>query len=73
MHQNRSQVSTWANDTSQETAGSESRKTKSKNKAASDDYLNFDSDESENEDEDYTEGDVEDEGWTTPFVFAHLN
>lgn len=73
VHLNRSQALTWANDTAQETAGSESRQTKRKNKPASDDYLNFDSDESENEDEDYPEGDVDDEGWTTLFVFAHLN
>ncbi|XP_037536377.1 probable RNA-binding protein 19 [Nematolebias whitei] len=71
VHQNRSQVSTWANDMAQETAVSESRKTKSKNKPASDDYLNFDSDESENED--YTEGDVEDEAASQEAVKSSLS
>uniref|UniRef100_A0A4W6GAC2 Probable RNA-binding protein 19 n=1 Tax=Lates calcarifer TaxID=8187 RepID=A0A4W6GAC2_LATCA len=53
VHQNRSQVPTWANDTVQQTADSDSGQTKTqgKKKPASDDYLNFDSDQSEDEDE----------------------
>ncbi|KAF3695836.1 putative RNA-binding protein 19 RNA-binding motif protein 19 [Channa argus] len=55
VHQNRSQVPTWANDTLQQTADPDSGLTesqsKTKRKPASDDYLNFDSDESEDEDE----------------------
>ncbi|KAK2837318.1 hypothetical protein Q5P01_014530 [Channa striata] len=55
VHQNRSQVPTWANDTVQQTVDPDTGITKSqskkKRKPASDDYLNFDSDESEDEDE----------------------
>lgn len=53
VHQNRSQAPTWANDMAQETAAPGSRQAKNK-KPSSDDYLNFDSDESEDggEDED---------------------
>ena len=59
VHQNRSQAPTWANDTVQQTAGPDSGRTKAqgKKKPASDDYLNFDSDQSEDEDkeEEYDE------------------
>uniref|UniRef100_A0A3Q3QR76 Probable RNA-binding protein 19 n=1 Tax=Monopterus albus TaxID=43700 RepID=A0A3Q3QR76_MONAL len=53
IHQNRSQVPTWANDTLQQTTDPESglTKTQGKKKPVSDDYLNFDSDQSEDEDE----------------------
>lgn len=62
VHQNRSQAPTWANDTVQQTPDPDGGRTKTqgKKKPASDDYLNFDSDQSEDEDE---EGDDEDEGW----------
>uniref|UniRef100_A0AAQ5YYA5 Probable RNA-binding protein 19 n=1 Tax=Amphiprion ocellaris TaxID=80972 RepID=A0AAQ5YYA5_AMPOC len=48
VHQNRSQAQTWANDTDPDSGRA---KTQSKKKPASDDYLNFDSDQSEEEDE----------------------
>uniref|UniRef100_A0A671Y9A3 Probable RNA-binding protein 19 n=1 Tax=Sparus aurata TaxID=8175 RepID=A0A671Y9A3_SPAAU len=53
VHQNRSQAPTWANDTMQQAPDSEGGQTKTqgKKKPASDDYLNFDSDQSEEEDE----------------------
>nr|XP_015828071.2 probable RNA-binding protein 19 isoform X2 [Nothobranchius furzeri] len=52
VHQNRMQAPTWANDTvAQDTADPDSRRTKSKKKPATDDYLNFDSDQSGNEEE----------------------
>uniref|UniRef100_A0A3Q3AUA4 Probable RNA-binding protein 19 n=1 Tax=Kryptolebias marmoratus TaxID=37003 RepID=A0A3Q3AUA4_KRYMA len=60
VHQNRSQAPTWANDTAPETDGPEGRQAKSKKKPASDDYLNFDSDESESEEEECDE-DAEDD------------
>lgn len=49
MHQKRTQVPTWANDTAETTSvGVEKKKEEKKQKAAvRDDYLNFDSDESE--------------------------
>ncbi|KAM9392110.1 putative RNA-binding protein 19 isoform 2-T2 [Pholidichthys leucotaenia] len=54
VHQNRSKAPIWANDTAQETAEPESRATKAQRKKtpASDDYLNFDSEESEDEEQD---------------------
>uniref|UniRef100_A0A667YQD4 Probable RNA-binding protein 19 n=1 Tax=Myripristis murdjan TaxID=586833 RepID=A0A667YQD4_9TELE len=58
VHQNRSQVPTWANDAVQQSAVQDGGKTQVKKKVASDDYLNFDSDESEDEEEE----DGEDEG-----------
>lgn len=62
VHQNRSQAPTWANDTVQQTAPDVGlAKAQGKKKPASDDYLNFDSDQSE--DEDREEEDDEDEGW----------
>ncbi|KAM4616129.1 putative RNA-binding protein 19 [Polymixia lowei] len=56
VHQNRSQVPTWANDAMPQSAVPETvkGKTQAKKKPASDDYLNFDSDhsdQSEQEDE----------------------
>ncbi|XP_056274679.1 probable RNA-binding protein 19 [Pseudoliparis swirei] len=53
VHQNRSQVQTWANDTVQQTADPDAGRAKAqgKKKPALDDYLNFDSEEGE-EDED---------------------
>jgi len=62
VHQNRSQAPTWANDTSQETADPECGQAKSKKTPATDDYLNFDSEQSEDEEEEFDED--EDEGWS---------
>uniref|UniRef100_A0A672FET2 Probable RNA-binding protein 19 n=1 Tax=Salarias fasciatus TaxID=181472 RepID=A0A672FET2_SALFA len=57
VHQSRSQAPTWANDTVQQTTYvDEKQTTQSKKKPASDDYLNFDSEESENEEEDEEDG-----------------
>lgn len=52
VHQNRGQAPTWANDTMQ-TLGPDSGQTKNRGqkKLASDDYLNFDSDDSDEVDE----------------------
>ncbi|XP_029019699.1 probable RNA-binding protein 19 [Betta splendens] len=62
LHQNRNKVQTWANDTVQQATSSDSGQTKSKSKKpASDDYLNFDSDESEDEIEDQEEEGEEDD------------
>lgn len=60
VHQNRSQAPTWTNDTVQQSAGPNDGQAKApgKKKPASDDYLNFDSEQSEDEDEE-----DEDEGW----------
>lgn len=66
VHQNRSQAPTWANDTAQQPTDLNTNKKKTTTdakikKTASDDYLNFDSDESEDEREEeekeYDEGD----------------
>lgn len=53
VHQNRSQVPTWANDSMQQSPVPDTGKGKTlvKKKPASDDYLNFDSDQSEDEEE----------------------
>uniref|UniRef100_G3P4J4 Probable RNA-binding protein 19 n=1 Tax=Gasterosteus aculeatus aculeatus TaxID=481459 RepID=G3P4J4_GASAC len=53
VHQNRSQAPTWTNDTVQQSAGPNDGQAKApgKKKPASDDYLNFDSEQSEDEDE----------------------
>ncbi|XP_056131196.1 probable RNA-binding protein 19 [Lampris incognitus] len=52
VHQNRSQVPIWANDAMQlAVPGTGEEKTQTKKKPASDDYLNFDSDQSEDEDD----------------------
>ncbi|XP_028314134.1 putative RNA-binding protein 19 isoform X2 [Gouania willdenowi] len=63
VHQNRSQVQTWANDSVQDSTDPHVKgtKTPSKNNSASDDYLNFDSDKSEAEDMDEGEPDDEQE------------
>ncbi|KAK5871415.1 hypothetical protein PBY51_004299 [Eleginops maclovinus] len=63
VHQNRSQAPTWSNDTMQQKTDPEAAvvKTPSKKKVASDDYLNFDSDESEAEEEEGEDEDGEDE------------
>lgn len=50
VHQKRSQVATWANDTLAE------KPKKGNSKAAADDYLNFDSDESEELSEEEKDG-----------------
>lgn len=63
VHKNRTQVPTWANDTV-EAGAVEKRKVtekKKEKKSASDDYLNFDSDESEDSSEDEEQGASEDE------------
>ncbi|XP_060775388.1 probable RNA-binding protein 19 [Neoarius graeffei] len=63
VHKNRTQVPTWANDTV-EAGAVEKRKVtekKKEKKPASDDYLNFDSDESEDSSEDEEQGTSEDE------------
>lgn len=69
MHQKRTQVPTWANDTAEVTSvGVEKKKKEEKKKkqqkaAVSDDYLNFDSDESEGfSDAEDDEGADEEEG-----------
>ncbi|XP_078106757.1 putative RNA-binding protein 19 [Sander vitreus] len=53
VHQNRSQAPTWANDTVQQTTDPDSGQAKAQGKKnlASDDYLNFDSDQSEDEED----------------------
>uniref|UniRef100_A0A8C2Z503 Probable RNA-binding protein 19 n=1 Tax=Cyclopterus lumpus TaxID=8103 RepID=A0A8C2Z503_CYCLU len=58
VHQNRSQAQTWANDTVRQTTDPDAGRAKAqgKKKPASDDYLNFDSEQSEEEED-------EDEGW----------
>ncbi|XP_033978279.1 probable RNA-binding protein 19 [Trematomus bernacchii] len=64
VHQNRSQAPTWSNDTMQQLQTDPDAavvKTQSKKKVASDDYLNFDSDESEEENEVEKEEEEEDE------------
>ncbi|XP_035514934.1 probable RNA-binding protein 19 [Morone saxatilis] len=73
VHQNRSQVPTWANDTVQQTPDPDSGRTKtqSKKKVASDDYLNFDSDQSEDEEEE--EDQDEDEGATKEALKSGLS
>lgn len=61
MHKNRTQVPTWANDAVE--AGAVEKSKKKEQKAVSDDYLNFDSDESEelSHDEDEEQGSSENE------------
>uniref|UniRef100_A0A3P9H0X0 Probable RNA-binding protein 19 n=1 Tax=Oryzias latipes TaxID=8090 RepID=A0A3P9H0X0_ORYLA len=63
VHQNRSQAPTWANDAVQGAADPESgpAKSKKKKKSASDDYLNFDSDQSEDEDRSLDDDDHNDD------------
>lgn len=62
VHQNRSQAPTWANDVTEEMVDPKSEQAKSKKKPASDDYLNFDSEQSEDEEEESDD----DEGWSIP-------
>ncbi|XP_061585092.1 probable RNA-binding protein 19 [Cololabis saira] len=64
VHQNRSQVPTWGNDMIQEMTDSESKQAKTKKKPASDDYLNFDSEQSEDEEEEEEEEEGDNEGWS---------
>ncbi|XP_032373118.1 putative RNA-binding protein 19 isoform X1 [Etheostoma spectabile] len=68
VHQNRSQAPTWANDTVQQTTDPDSGQAKARGKKnlASDDYLNFDSDQSENEED-------EDEGATKEALKSGLS
>lgn len=56
VHKNRTQVPTWANDALE--AGAVEKSKKKEKKAVSDDYLNFDSDDSDESDE---QSDDEDE------------
>ncbi|XP_077377451.1 putative RNA-binding protein 19 [Festucalex cinctus] len=60
VHQNRSQAPTWVNDTLQQAVDPDGDKAKSKKKPVDDDYLNFDSDQSDNEYEETEEEDEED-------------
>ncbi|XP_076587145.1 putative RNA-binding protein 19 [Chaetodon auriga] len=76
VHQNRSQAPTWANDSMQQTADPDDgrAKNKSKKKLASDDYLNFDSDQSEGEDEEEErDDDSDDEGATKEALTSGLS
>uniref|UniRef100_A0A8D0DGR8 Probable RNA-binding protein 19 n=1 Tax=Sander lucioperca TaxID=283035 RepID=A0A8D0DGR8_SANLU len=68
VHQNRSQAPTWANDTVQQTTDPDSGQAKAQGKKnlASDDYLNFDSDQSEDEED-------EDEGATKEALKSGLS
>ncbi|KAF7661994.1 hypothetical protein LDENG_00248920 [Lucifuga dentata] len=61
VHQNRSQAPTWANDTVQQSASPDSQRTKiqAKKRVDSDDYLNFDSDQSEEEEQECDDDDEE--------------
>ncbi|XP_076007167.1 putative RNA-binding protein 19 [Genypterus blacodes] len=61
VHQNRSQAPTWANDTVQQSGESHQTKIPDKKKPNSDDYLNFDSDQSEEEEEAEEEPDNEED------------
>uniref|UniRef100_A0A3Q2ZHE5 Probable RNA-binding protein 19 n=1 Tax=Hippocampus comes TaxID=109280 RepID=A0A3Q2ZHE5_HIPCM len=58
VHQNRCQVRTWVNDAMEQAVDRDSAKAKSKEKLAVDDYLNFDSDQSDDE---YEEKEEEEE------------
>ncbi|KAM3868181.1 putative RNA-binding protein 19 [Diretmus argenteus] len=69
VHQNRSQAPTWANDAIQQSTIPDSEKGKIKKKLASDDYLNFDSDQSEDEEEE----DGTDEGATKEALKSGLS
>ncbi|XP_078141234.1 putative RNA-binding protein 19 isoform X1 [Centroberyx gerrardi] len=73
VHQNRSQAPTWANDSVQQSAVPDTGKAKTqvKKKAASDDYLNFDSEQSEDDEEE--DGDGEDEGATKEALKSGLS
>ncbi|XP_068422376.1 probable RNA-binding protein 19 [Clinocottus analis] len=70
VHQNRSQAQTWANDTVQITDPDSGRaKAHGKKKPASDDYLNFDSEQSEDEEAE----DEEDEDATKEALKSDLS
>uniref|UniRef100_A0A674BX41 Probable RNA-binding protein 19 n=1 Tax=Salmo trutta TaxID=8032 RepID=A0A674BX41_SALTR len=57
VHQNRNQVSTWANDTLPQSAAPETGQGRSQEKKpASDDYLNFDESDEEEEEEEENQG-----------------
>ncbi|CAJ1068825.1 probable RNA-binding protein 19 [Xyrichtys novacula] len=73
VHQNRSQAPTWANDSVQQKPDPNSgpTKTQGKKKPASDDYLNFDSDQSEEEEEE--EGSDAEEGTTKEALKSGLS
>ncbi|XP_026200086.1 probable RNA-binding protein 19 [Anabas testudineus] len=76
VHQNRSQVPTWANDTVEQTADPDSGKTKAQSKkkqSAPDDYLNFDSDESEDDSAEEEGEEDEDEGATKEALKSALS
>ncbi|XP_077417240.1 putative RNA-binding protein 19 [Vanacampus margaritifer] len=61
VHQNRSQAPTWVNDTLQQAVNPDGAKAKSKKKPVDDDYLNFDSDQSDDEYEEKEEEEEEEE------------
>ncbi|XP_077572018.1 putative RNA-binding protein 19 [Stigmatopora nigra] len=76
VHRNRRQVTTWANDALEEVVQPVQAKQKTKKKVAADDYLNFDSDQSEDEfdeKDDDDEGDSEDEGTTKEALKSDLS
>uniref|UniRef100_W5MP23 Probable RNA-binding protein 19 n=1 Tax=Lepisosteus oculatus TaxID=7918 RepID=W5MP23_LEPOC len=60
VHQNRAQAPTWANDTAADPAAAKPHRKDRKKKAASDDYLNFDS-ESESEEPEQDEEEEEED------------
>ncbi|XP_061134863.1 probable RNA-binding protein 19 [Syngnathus typhle] len=61
VHQVRCKVPTWVNDTVEQTVDPDSAKGKGRKKPASDDYLNFDSDQSDDEYEEKKEDDDDEE------------
>ncbi|XP_019722473.1 putative RNA-binding protein 19 [Hippocampus comes] len=65
VHQNRCQVRTWVNDAMEQAVDRDSAKAKSKEKLAVDDYLNFDSDQSDDEYEEKEEEEGSEEDCTT--------
>lgn len=71
VHKNRTQVPTWANDAME--AGAVEKSKKKEKKAVSDDYLNFDSDESDelsdDEDEEHVASEDEDKQGVSLFIF----
>ena len=67
LHQNRTQVPTWVNDAMEKPAvtgkakGVGKKETKKSKSAATDDYLNFDSDESDEMDNEEEDGEEEED------------
>ncbi|MBN3311818.1 RBM19 protein, partial [Atractosteus spatula] len=61
VHQNRAQAPTWANDTAADPTAAKQHRKDRKKKAASDDYLNFDSESESEEPEQDEEEEEEDE------------